>query len=179
MLVFGPKAQRDPIIQILMYWGLHCAHEAKNLRVVLDSDLSFAKHFNNRVETGFYQIRNTAEIRTMIAFATSNPHSCFFSWLKKSLTQLVQNHDIILLQFLLLCTGYMWCLEFMLKLYSLFFLDHLINRYFLCPEQNWRQRVIDLFLLLIFTFCILFVLCILCFDFMMWCKARCNQGYCS
>lgn len=66
LLVFGPKSHTDPIIQILnSYW----AHEARNLGMVLDLDLSFAKDFNNNIKTGFYQIRNIDKIRSMIYFA--------------------------------------------------------------------------------------------------------------
>ncbi len=42
-MVFGPKAQRDCVMQAIVSQGLQCTHEARNLGVIFDLDLNFSK----------------------------------------------------------------------------------------------------------------------------------------
>ena len=67
-IVFGPKSQRDGVNQLLFAQGFICTNEVRNLRVLLDADLNFSKHFSNITRTAICQIRNIAKIRSFISF---------------------------------------------------------------------------------------------------------------
>lgn len=107
VMVFGPKTHRDSVTQTLASLGLQSMHDARNLGVIFDLDLSFSKiFFSNITKTAIRQIRNIAKIRSFLslsdaqtlihAFVSSHFDYCnslFYGLPQKSINclQLVQN----------------------------------------------------------------------------------------
>ena len=106
VLVIGEKDARDCIIAQLETRSITCTNKAKNLGVILDSDLNFIPHFNYIRKTSFYHLKNIAKTLPLIskpsreilvhAFITSRLDYCnslFTGLPKKQLNklQLIQN----------------------------------------------------------------------------------------
>ena len=106
VLVIGEKSARDDIIARLETRSITCTDKAKNLGVILDSDLNFIPHFNHIRKTSFYHLKNIAKILPLIsqpskeilvhAFITSRLDYCnsLFTGLPKqelNRLQLIQN----------------------------------------------------------------------------------------
>ena len=106
VLVIGEKSARDDIIARLETRSITCTDKAKNLGVILDSDLNFIPHFNHIRKTSFYHLKNIAKILPLIsqpskeilvhAFITSRLDYCnsLFTGLPKqelNKLQLIQN----------------------------------------------------------------------------------------
>ena len=69
VIVFGPKRHRASVSLLLESQGLKCSNEARNLGVVLDSDLNFNKHFSNITKSAIFQLRSISKIRSFISFS--------------------------------------------------------------------------------------------------------------
>src|SRR4029434_4279009 len=92
---------REKLSAHLKTLALNTKHQARNLGVILDSDLNFETHIKNIIKTSFYHLRNIAKVqpflaqadteRLMHAFITSRPDYCnsLLSGLaKKAISQL-------------------------------------------------------------------------------------------
>ena len=106
VLVIGEKNEREKLTAHLKTLALNTKHQARNLGVILDSDLNFETHIKNIIKTSFYHLRNIAKVqpflaqadneRLMHAFITSRLDYCnsLLSGLpKKAISQLqtIQN----------------------------------------------------------------------------------------
>ena len=67
VLVIGEKDARDCIIAQLETRSITCTNKAKNLGVILDSDLNFIPHFNYIRKTSFYHLKNIAKTLPLIS----------------------------------------------------------------------------------------------------------------
>lgn len=60
---------RNPVTQTLFFQGLQCAHEARDLGVILDSYLSLSKHSINMItKPAIGPIRNIANMTLFLSF---------------------------------------------------------------------------------------------------------------
>ena len=99
-------ASRENLIVHLNSLSITCTNKAKNLGVILDSDLNFIPHFNHIRKISFYHLKNIAKILPLIsqpskeilvhAFITSRLDYCnsLFTGLPKqelNRLQLIQN----------------------------------------------------------------------------------------
>ena len=85
-LVIGEKQARENLISHLESLSVTCTDKAKNLGVILDSELNFIPHFNTIRKTSFYHLKNIAKIMPLIgqpskevlvhAFCTSRLDYC-------------------------------------------------------------------------------------------------------
>ena len=69
IIVFGSKIHWANVSLLLEAHGLHCSSEARNLGVVLDSNLNFNKHFSNITKSAIFQLRSISKIRSFIYFS--------------------------------------------------------------------------------------------------------------
>ena len=86
VLVIGEKQTRGDLVAHLESLSISCTNKAKNLGVILDSDLNFIPHFNSIRKTSFYHLKNIAKILPLIgqpnkevlvhAFVTSRLDYC-------------------------------------------------------------------------------------------------------
>ena len=87
VLVIGEKRARQNLIAHLESLLITCTSKAKNLGVILDSDLNFIPHINSIRKTSFYHLKNIAKILPLInhpskeilvhAFVTSRLDYCY------------------------------------------------------------------------------------------------------
>lgn len=56
VMLFGPKTHRVSVTQTLASLGLQSTHDARNLGVIFDLDLSFSEKFSNITKTTISQI---------------------------------------------------------------------------------------------------------------------------
>ncbi len=86
IIVFGPKEQRQKISTLLNSMSLKPVNQARNLGVVLDSDLNFNSHIKTITKTAYYHLKNIARIKGFLskhdteklvhAFIFSRLHYC-------------------------------------------------------------------------------------------------------
>ena len=106
VLVFGEREARERLAVHLETLSLTCSYKAKNLGVILDSDLNFIPHFNSIRKSSFYHLKNIAKVLPLVnqssketlvhAFITSRLDYCnsLFTGLSDKVLntlQLIQN----------------------------------------------------------------------------------------
>ena len=106
VLVIGDKKAREKLSANLKSVSLNCTNKAKNLGVILDSDLNFEPHFNSIRKASYYHLKNVAKVLPHVnqankevvihAFVTSRLDYCnalFTGLPKKAINQLqtIQN----------------------------------------------------------------------------------------
>ena len=106
IIIFGNKEPRQKIARHLNTLGLQTTSQARNLGVLIDSDLNFDSHIKSITKSSFYHLKNIARVRgfmsrsdleTLIhAFISSRVDYCnalFTGLPKKSIKrlQLIQN----------------------------------------------------------------------------------------
>ena len=106
VLVIGEKKAREKLSEHLKTVSLSCTNKAKNLGVILDSDLNFEPHFNSIRKASYYHLKNVAKVLPHVnqankevvvhAFVTSRLDYCnalFTGLPKKAINQLqtIQN----------------------------------------------------------------------------------------
>ena len=106
IVVFGPKEQRSKVTAHLESMTLKPTNQARNLGVVLDSDLNFNSHIKTITKSAYYHLKNIARIKGFLSKEDTEKlvHAFIFSRLdycngvltgmnKKSIRQLqlVQN----------------------------------------------------------------------------------------
>ena len=106
VLIIGNKTDREKLSTHLKSLSLNTTDEARNLGVVLDSDLNFESHIKSITKSSFYHLRNIAKVKPFLsptctetlvhAFVFSRLDYCnaLYSGLPKkaiSRLQLVQN----------------------------------------------------------------------------------------
>src|SRR4029434_11236912 len=69
VLVIGEKNEREKLTAHLKTLALNTKHQARNLGVILDSDLNFETHIKNIIKTSFYHLRNIAKVQPFLAQA--------------------------------------------------------------------------------------------------------------
>src|SRR4029434_4984512 len=69
VLVIGEKNERENLSAHLKTLALNTKHQARNLGVILDSDLNFETHIKNIIKTSFYHLRNIAKVQPFLAQA--------------------------------------------------------------------------------------------------------------
>ena len=69
VLVIGEKNEREKLTAHLKTQALNTKHQARNLGVILDSDLNFETHIKNIIKTPFYHLRNIAKVQPFLAQA--------------------------------------------------------------------------------------------------------------
>ena len=62
VLVIGDKKAREKLSAHLKSVSLNCTNKAKNLGVILDSDLNFEPHFNSIRKASYYHLKNVAKV---------------------------------------------------------------------------------------------------------------------
>ena len=67
ILIFGAKAQRQKIVAYLSSLSLESKSEARNLGVILDSDLNFKRHINQVTKSAFYHLKNISKLRGFLS----------------------------------------------------------------------------------------------------------------
>ncbi|XP_037631145.1 uncharacterized protein LOC119491325, partial [Sebastes umbrosus] len=67
VVVFGAKKERLKVSAHLQFVMLKSSDQARNLGVVMDSDLSFNSHIKTITKTAFYHLKNIARIRGLMS----------------------------------------------------------------------------------------------------------------
>lgn len=67
ILIFGSKKKRENFSSVLKGFSLNATNQARNLGVILDSDLNFESHIKNVCKTSFYHLRNIAKVRPFLS----------------------------------------------------------------------------------------------------------------
>ncbi len=134
ILLFGPKNSTQNLLDHNLQRDVCTVTSSavKNLGVILDSNLSFKNHISHVTKTAFFHLRNIAKLRNMLTVSDAEKlvHACMTSRLdycnallggcpassinKLQIVQMLrleslpgQENMIILLQFYIICTGYL------------------------------------------------------------------------
>ncbi|MDG2555425.1 reverse transcriptase domain-containing protein, partial [Vibrio parahaemolyticus] len=67
IVVFGPKEQRSIVSAHLDAMTLKPTNQARNLGVVLDSDLNFNSHIKTITKSAYYHLKNIARIKEFLS----------------------------------------------------------------------------------------------------------------
>ncbi len=67
LMVIGAKTHREEISSRLSQLALESVTQARNLGVILDSELTFQSHIDSVVKTGFYHLRNIKKVRSFLS----------------------------------------------------------------------------------------------------------------
>ena len=69
ILIFGDKKERDKLSSVLRGHSLSATNQARNLGVILDSDLNFDAHIKQVTKIAFYHLRNIAKVKPFLSQA--------------------------------------------------------------------------------------------------------------
>ncbi|KAJ0064019.1 hypothetical protein NL108_016360 [Boleophthalmus pectinirostris] len=67
VIVFGPQKQRDSVSSHLQSLSLKPSNQARNLGVIMDSDLNFNSHIKSITSAAFYHLKNIAKIKGLLS----------------------------------------------------------------------------------------------------------------
>uniref|UniRef100_A0A3Q3N5J5 Reverse transcriptase domain-containing protein n=1 Tax=Mastacembelus armatus TaxID=205130 RepID=A0A3Q3N5J5_9TELE len=67
VIVFGPKNERSKVIAHLDSMSLKATNQARNLGVIIDSDLYFNNHIKSITKSSYYHLKNIARIKGFLS----------------------------------------------------------------------------------------------------------------
>ncbi len=79
VIVFGAKEERLRVSTQLQSVMLKATDQARNLGVVMDSDLNLNNHIKTTTKSAYYHLKNISRIKTLLSQQEKFAHAFIFS----------------------------------------------------------------------------------------------------